>query len=261
MEYTYKTYAKETDRTTGEHKIATIGDLNLDIKATKGELEDLFLGIHDKFPEYIFLLGNIFPYYYLENNEFKKNILHLLKLLTLISKVYIVFGENDYKTKDNLIIEEKYLEDFYQNQGVNVLNNKVERINGFSLIGYNRSPLLYKGKNNISLKDDITKFITKIESVLNDNTYKIFLTNTHKDLLKLELDFFKNLDLIISGELPKEKEIKRQGLLERKKQSEDHNLLETEGLTIIGNGGINVETNTTYNKGEIDLIRIKSKKR
>ena len=259
MEYTYKTYSKETDRTTGEHKIATISDLNLDIKATRGELEDLFLNIHDKFPEYIFLLGNIFPYYYLESKEFKKNILHLLKLLTLISKVYIVFGETDYKTRDNSIVEEKYLEDFYQSQGVNVLNNKIERINGFSLIGYNRSPFLYKSKSNITLKEDILNFISKIEDTLNNDTYKIFLTNTHKDILKLELDFFKTLDLVISGELPKEKEIQKQGLLERKKKKEDHNLLETNGLTIIGNGGINVNENSL--KGEIDLIRIKSKKR
>ena len=220
MEYTYKTYAQETDRTTGEHKIATLSDLNLDIKAKRWELDDLFLGIHDKFPEYIFLLGNIFPYYYLENKEFKKNILHLLKLLTLIAKVYIVFGETDYKTKDNSIIEEKYLEDFYQSQGINVLNNKVERINGFSLIGYNRSPILYKSKNNITLKDDILSFISKIEDILNNDTYKIFLTNTHKDLLRLELDFFKTLDLVISGELPKEKEIQKQSLLERKREKE-----------------------------------------
>ena len=83
MEYTYKTYAKETDKTGGEHKIATLSDLNLNIDATNYELNDLFLSIHDKFPENIFLLGNMFPYYYLENLEFKKIFFFDFKLLKL----------------------------------------------------------------------------------------------------------------------------------------------------------------------------------
>ena len=259
MEYTYKTYAKEVESIKGEHKIATLSDLNIDFNATMGELNDLFLSINDRLPEYIFLLGNMFPYYYIEDKEFKKKILHLLKLFTLISKVYVVFGETDYKLEDNTFVDENYLIDFYQQAGINVLNNKVVNINGISLIGYNRSPILYNKSKSITLKEDILEFIKKIEHVLKNEKYKIFLTNTHKDLLKLELDFFKNIDLILSGQLPNPKEIKRQSLLVRKSEI-DHNILETNGLTIIGNGGINVNTETSYNKGEIDLIRIKQKR-
>ena len=64
MEYTYKTYAKEVESIKGEHKIATLSDLNIDFNSTMGELNDLFLSINDRLPEYIFLLGNMFIFFW-----------------------------------------------------------------------------------------------------------------------------------------------------------------------------------------------------
>ena len=208
MEIVYKTYASEIEQQMKEHKIATLSNLNLHINTTLGELNDLFLNIYDQLPDYIFLLGNMFPYYYLEDNNFKKNILHLYKLLTVIAKVYVVFGEVDYKLEDNRLINENYLTDFYQNLGITVLNNKVLDINNILLIGYNRNPSLYSKSKIITLKDDILEFIKKIEYVLTSDKYKIFLTNSSRDLLKLELDFFKHIDLILASQLPNLKEIK-----------------------------------------------------
>ncbi len=260
MEYIYKTYAKETSKIKGDHKIATLSDLNLQIDATISELNDLFLGIYDTYPEYVFLLGNLFPYYYLEDDKFKHNISHFLRLLISIAKVYIVFGEIDYKTNGNKMIDECYLKDFYEQQGINVLNNKVENIDNLSLIGYTRPPSLYSMTSNGKLKEDILKFIATIESTLNNNNFKIFLTNRHKNLLKLELDFFKTLDLIISGQLPKSKETTSQSFLQNK-NTEEHNLLKTSDFTVIGNGGANFINDDSSIIGEIDLIKILSKKR
>ncbi len=261
IEYSYKTYAKETNRVKGEHRFATISDLNLERDISHHELNDLFLSIYDKYPECLFLLGNMFPYYYLEDKEFKKKILNLYKLFLTITRVYVVFGETDYKLADGSLVEKERIDDFYRELGICVLDNRIERINGISLIGYNRDPNLYRTKNMTLLKKDIMGVISTVEQFLNKDTYKIFLTNSHRDLLKLELDFFNSIDMIISGQLPKPKEIKTQGLFERLRDREDHNLLETNGLTIIGNGGVNVDNEKNFNQGEVDLIRIKQKKR
>lgn len=282
MEYIYKQYDIETKKNIKDKKIITISDLHFNPNITKYDLDDLILKINDKLPEYIFILGDITTVNNFENIKFKENILYFLKILGTIAKTYLVLGNNDFlynpKEKYHFINKDKVIE-FYRNLNIKLIYNYLVNDDDINIIGFNKFPINYpyELKDTCKLKEEIDELLLKIKSLLENEKYTIFLTHSHLDLLKLEVEFLKKLDLILAGHthnglVPNflEKYFpKNLGIFTCNKffQNDIRGIMTNNDQTIIVNGGItkisdsHSETLKKLTKsifpGEIDLINIK----
>ena len=282
MEYIYKQYEIETKKDIKDKKIVTISDLHFNPNITKYEIDDLILKINDKLPEYIFILGDITTFNYLEDNIFKEKILYFFKLLGSISKTYLVLGNHDFlkspSEKHHYVNKDK-ISDFYSNLNVKLLYNYLVQDDDLNIIGFNKYPInyLYEFKDISKLRNEITELLEKIKNLLDNDKYTIFLTHSHLDILKLQIEFLKNFDLILAGHthnglvpsfleniFPKNMGIYAKGQLF---PNNIRGLIENDKQTIIVNGGITKISDShssTIKKltkslypGEIDLINIK----
>ncbi|MBQ8472476.1 MAG: metallophosphoesterase [Bacilli bacterium] len=282
MKYIYKQYEIETKKDIKDKKIVTISDLHFNPNITKSEIDDLILKINDKLPEYIFLLGDITTFNNLEDNKFKENILYFFKLLGSISKTYLVLGNNDFlknpSEKLHYVNKDKII-DFYSNLNIKLLYNYVVQDNDLNIIGFNKLPIhyTYELKDIFKLREEISEIVEKIKHLLDNDKYTIFLTHSHLDILKLQLEFFKNIDLILAGHthnglvpnfleniFPKNMGIYTGGKLF---QNNIRGMIKNDNQTIIVNGGITKISDShssTIKKltkslypGEFDLINIK----
>lgn len=282
MKYIYKQYEIETKKDIKDKKIITISDLHFNPNITKSEIDDLILKINDKLPEYIFLLGDITTFNNLEDNKFKENILYFFKLLGSISKTYLVLGNNDFlknpSEKLHYVNKDKII-DFYSNLNIKLLYNYVVQDNDLNIIGFNKLPIhyTYELKDIFKLREEISEIVEKIKHLLDNDKYTIFLTHSHLDILKLQLEFFKNIDLILAGHthnglvpnfleniFPKNMGIYTGGKLF---QNNIRGMIKNDNQTIIVNGGITKISDShssTIKKltkslypGEFDLINIK----
>ena len=282
MEYIYKQYEIETKKDIRDKKIITISDLHFNPNITKYEIDDLILKINDKLPEYIFILGDITTFNYLEDNKFKEKILYFFKLLGSISKTYLILGNNDFlknpSEKLHYVNKDKII-DFYSNLNIKLLYNYVVQDNDLNIIGFNKFPInyLYEFKDISKLRHEISELIVKISNLLDNDKYTIFLTHSHLDILKLQLEFFKNIDLILAGHthnglvpnfleniFPKNLGIYTKGKLF---PNNVRGMIENDNQIIIVNGGITKISDSHSNTiktltkslypSEIDLINIK----
>lgn len=282
MEYIYKQYEIETKKDIRDKKIITISDLHFNPNITKYEIDDLILKINDKLPEYIFILGDITTFNYLEDNKFKEKILYFFKLLGSISKTYLILGNNDFlknpSEKLHYVNKDKII-DFYSNLNIKLLYNYVVQDNDLNIIGFNKLPIhyTYELKDISKLRHEISELIVKISNLLDNDKYTIFLTHSHLDILKLQLEFFKNIDLILAGHthnglvpnfleniFPKNLGIYTKGKLF---PNNVRGMIENDNQIIIVNGGITKISDSHSNTiktltkslypSEIDLINIK----
>lgn len=282
MEYIYKQYEVETKKKLTDKKVITISDLHLTNEVTRYELNDLLLKINDILPQYIFILGDIFAFQYLEDAIFKKNILYFLNTLTKIGKTYLVFGNHDYLYKEkqkNFFIEIDKLLNFYQKTNIQVITNNLIEEDDMNIIGYNKFPLYYKDelKDISKLREEINSLMGKINDVLKQEKFSIFLTHSHLDLLKLQIKLLQSMDLILAGHthnglVPNFLEgifPENRGIITAKKlfQRNTRGYIENEDQILIVNGGITKISkshstllgmlNRLY-PGEIDIIKVKS---
>ncbi len=204
MEYINKRYDIITDKPVEETKILTISDLHWNFKLQKEDIDDLIIQINDYLPNYIFLLGDICTYNDLQDYDFKKTMLYFFKLLVLISKTYIVFGNHDYINSDTdkrCFVDVNRLLDFYDKTGVQVINNDIITENNLNIIGFNKNPETYADElcNIETLEQEIYSLMQKINSSLNEENFSILLTHSHLDLLKLQKELLEKINLILAG--------------------------------------------------------------
>ena len=278
MEYIYKQYNLETTKNIKDKKIITISDLHFNPNITKYDLDNLILKINDKLPEYIFILGDITTFNNLEN------ILYFLKILGTISKTYLVLGNKDFsynpKIKYQVVNKEKLI-DFYRNLNVKLIYNYLVSDDDINIIGFNKNPLNYpyELKDILKLKEEMEVLFLKIKNLLENDKYTIFLTHSHIDLLKLEMEFLDNLDLILAGHthnglVPNCLEgvfPKNLGIFTCNKyfQNDIRGMITNCNQTLIVNGGITKISDShpkiikkltkSLYPGEIDLINIQKK--
>ena len=204
MKYINKRYDVISEKPIDETKILTISDLHWDQKLNKNDVDDLIVQINDYLPNYIFLLGDVCTYKSLEDYDFKDTLLYFYKLLALISKTYIVFGNHDYinsDTQKRCFIDVNKLLSFYDKTRIQVLNNEIITENNLNIIGFNKNPETYKYEllDTKDLEQEITSLMEKINNLLNKDYYSILLTHSHLDLLKLKKELLENIDMILSG--------------------------------------------------------------
>ncbi len=199
-----KNYFLETEKEIEDKTFVLASDLHADSSLSIKDIDKLVEAISKRMPDYIFLLGDILPLASLNDYELRGKVLYLLKLISNITKTYMVFGNNDYylnKKRDILFATDKLLS-LYDHSGVEVINNSVvESQSDINIIGYNKNPFLYldEFKRIDRLREDLENLIAKVEDAINPLKYTVFLTHSHLDLLNLELDFLKTVDLILAG--------------------------------------------------------------
>ena len=282
MEYIYKQYNIETLKDIKNKRIITISDMHFNTDITKYEIDDLILKINDKLPEYIFILGDLTTYNNLENKEFQKKIAYFFKLLNAISKTYLILGNNDFLKKPgekyHYVNDDKII-DFYSKLDIKLLHNYVVQDNDLNIVGFCKFPInySYEFKDISKLRQEISKLVEKINNLLDNNKYTIFLTHSHLDLLKLQIEFLRNFDLILAGHthnglvpnfleniFPSNLGIYTGGRLF---PNNIRGLIENDKQTLIINGGITKISDShsstikkltkSFYPGEIDLINIK----
>ncbi len=289
MEYTYKYYIKETAKDIPEKRIATISDLHFGKNLSNRTIDEILIQIHDILPEYLFILGDLFPYEYLNNKDFKGKVISMLKVLSQMTKVYLIFGNKDYGNLEFSLIDnekigdlKKTLVEFYQSCNVNALDNSYLVDDGLNIIGYNKNPIVYHDEfiSTDRLEYELLNFYEKFKNILTNQNFNIFLTHSHLDLLKLNLEFFKAIDLILAGHthnglIPRQLENifePNTGIITKKKLfiNDIRGVIDKDNFpSIIVNGGI-TKISDSHSKlikslsknlytGEIDLIKIKKK--
>ena len=76
MDYKFKQYEINTKKNINndETRIITLSDLNWNNYLTKYNIDDLIVAINDYCPKYLFILGNITNYNYLQDKNFQKKL-------------------------------------------------------------------------------------------------------------------------------------------------------------------------------------------
>ena len=234
MNYTVKQNEIYTEKEVGETRIVSLNNLNWDKNLSHSDIQDLIVKINDLLPNYTFILGNICNYHLLDNSEFRNKIIYFFKLLSCISKSYIVFGNNDFtinqENKKAITTIDKLIE-FYSNLDVCVLNNNFYSVNNYNIYGYNRIP------NNIidNEKTELINYIYNIKNNLDISKFNIFLSHFEINNSKLEKELLETFDLILTGS--NHNIIKKKFLFFYKDIEEE----ELENNQIIKTGGINHE--------------------
>jgi len=280
-----KEYELTTKKEINDKRIVTISDFHFNTDTTILELDKLLIQINDLLPEYIFILGDITPFYNLENQKFKEKLLYFFKLLKDIGKTYLIFGNHDYimtKEKERFFVSTNKLLDFYDKAKIQTIDNTLIQDDDLNLIGFNKLPTNYHPfelRDINKLRKEIQTLLEKIKNILDDKRYTIFLTHSHLDLMRLEIEFLNSLDLILAGHthnglVPNWLEPifpKTRSIITSQKlfQNQTRGLIKNNQQNIIVNGGmtkisdshskfIKNLTNSWY-PSEIDLIKVKKK--
>lgn len=247
MEYKNIGYQILTSKTIPDTKIVTISDLNFNKETDKHDMIDLVLSINDLMPNYVFILGNICTYDQIQYTVFENNLNCFFELLSCISKIYVVFGSNDYKINN---LEKKYLIQIeklialYQKYNMQIVNNILIENKDLNIVGFNKDPNSY---NNIEkAKQELLTLLNEIKEKIDNNKFSTLIT--HYDLLnlKMEKELLEIFDIILTG--TNQKTIKATGLFQKEIEEQIINKKE-----FIKTGGIS--------NGEIGLIKIKTLKK
>lgn len=253
MDYKYKKYNILTNKNIEETKIVTLSDLNWNDHLSTYDINDLLLIINDILPKYVFILGNVCTFNNLENQEFNEKLTYFFKLLSCISKSFIVFGNHDYmidKNKKGFYTHIDNLFNYYKNAIPYYLNNYYTSDGNINIVGFNKNYLNYDSIDET--KKELYNLINKISNTLTKDKFNILITHYELEHLKLEKELFEIFDLVLTG--TSHKMVKRKIFnFNNENDSEDENEFLFEDKNIIKTGGVC--------KGEIGFVKIKNIKK
>ena len=245
MNYKFKQYEVKTKKEmyNDETRIITLSDLNWTNSITKYNIDDLIVAINDIMPKYLFILGNITNYNYLQDKDFQKKLAYFFDLLSNITRTYLVFGKKDYEIiqDDNKSYTDiENLTSIYNNFNVYPINNSFYSDNDINILGLNLEP-----NKHYSIEDKkkkIEELLTRMDKIIDNDKLNILMTHSDISALKNERKLLTYFDLIFSKA---NNPITSNSLFKRKTDDKD----EIFNNFIIENTGL-------HTKGEMDLIKV-----
>ena len=242
--YKFKQYEINTNKSMNneETRIITLSDLNWNNTTTKYDVNDLIVAINDLYPKYLFILGNIANYKYLQDKQLLNNLKYFFELLASITKTYIVFGKKDYEYENEKYTNIDNLISIYNNFKVSCINNSIISDTDVNIMGINLEP--NKHYNNQEKKKKILELINKYNYNINNSILNILITHADISGLKNDLELINKFDLILSKS---SYNIPKPSIFNIKRKEDKKDLLNN---FIIENKGL-------YTKEEMDLIKIK----
>lgn len=215
-----------------ETRIVAVSDFDWDTSISGMDMNNLAVCINDFVPKYICLLGNICTINNLYDEEFRKKYLYFLKLLSCITKTFVVFGNKDYRYNNETYNINKLLE-IYNKEDITILNNSISSLNNINIAGFNKEIATY---NNIDkAKNELLKFISDTDQVIDKNKLSVLISNYELNHLKLEKQLLNTFDLVITA-------------TKHKTNNNNENIPGTNIREIIRTGGIN--------KNEICIVKV-----